>query len=436
MAFVLRGEIDIDGRKGIVTLRQTQREAEKTSKAFDRGTRVNSQFVKSLFSINSQAAATNRALLLLGRTGGIGLFGAGIIKGGIALGDTLTRIGQEAQASGKSLDKAFESGLTATSAETVKASIESISTEIERLRSKTEGFNLTRLIGTAVEKITGIDIGLKPEEGLISAGEKQIEILKKQFEARKKFQESVKIQDAYNKSLDISQAKNKELIKLDFARSGPLARARRRLGSEQFQITELELNQQGQVLENLKKQRDELLQISGIKKDDETIQKLSLEIRKQEIALLKAQAAFAKTARQESAGILTGTRAGRSALNRAEQRKQRQEEQDARQRELDYLKKRLEEENKKRSEQGLPPLTLEDMRNRVAEEAVGIRQTPIPKTEGAGALPSSATRGGSESSRAAISPTETTMNSLLQEFINLASILKTAPLVTSGSGSK
>ena len=205
MAFVLRGEIDIDGRKGLVTLCQTQKEAERTSRAFDRGSRVNAQFVKSLFNINSQAAATNRALLLLGRTGGVGLFGAGIVKGGIALGDTLTKIGQEAETSGKSLDKAFQAGLTATSADAVKSSIESISAEIERLRSKTEGFSVARAIGTAIEKLTGADIGLKPEEGLIAAGEKQIEILKKQFEARKKFQETLKIQEAYNKGLDIEQ---------------------------------------------------------------------------------------------------------------------------------------------------------------------------------------------------------------------------------------
>jgi hypothetical protein len=434
MAFVLRGEIDIDGRKGIVTLRQTQREAEKTSKSFERGSRVNAQFVKSLFSINSQAAATNRALLLLGRTGGVGLFGAGLVKGGIALGDTLTRIGQEAETSGKSLDKAFQAGLTATSAEAVKSSIESISAEIERLKAKTEGFSVARAIGTAIEKITGVDIGLKPEEGLIAAGEKQIEILKKQFEARKKFQETIKIQDAYNKGLDIEQAKFKELIKLDFARSGPIARTRRRLGSEQFQIGRLELDQQKIVLDNLKKQRDELLSISGIRKDDEVVQKLALEIRKQELVVLRAQASFEKVARQEKGGILTGTRAGRAALGKAEQRKQRQDEQDARQRELDYLKKRLEDENKKRQAQGLPPLTLEDMRRRVAEEAVGLRPSPEEEAAKTGKLPSATTESGGGGLKAEITPTETAMKELLTEFKNLASTLKTAPLVTSGAG--
>ena len=434
MAFVLRGEIDIDGRKGLVTLRQTQREAERTSKAFERGSRVNTQFVKSLFNINSQAAATNRALLILGRTGGVGLFGAGLVKGGIALGDTLTRIGQEAETSGKSLDKAFQAGLTATSADAVKSSIESISAEIERLRAKTEGFSVARAIGTAIEKLTGIDIGLRPEEGLIAAGEKQIEILKKQFEARKKFQETIKIQDAYNKGLDIEQAKTKELIKLDFARSGPIARTRRRLGSEQFQLASLELQQQQDIFDNLKNQRSELLSISGIRKDDETIQKISLEIRKQELVLLRAQASLAKLERQEKAGILTGTRAGRAALGKAEQRKQRQDDQDARKRELDYLKQRLTEENKKRAEQGLPALTLEDMRRRVAEEAVGLRPSPEAEAARGGALPSSSTKGGAEGAKAEMTVAEANMKEVLAEIKNLVAAIKTAPLVTSGAG--
>lgn len=434
MAFVLRGEIDIDGRKGIVTLRQTQREAERTSKAFEHGSRINTQFVKSLFSINNQAAATNRALLILGRTGGVGLFGAGLVKGGIALGDTLTRIGQEAETSGKSLDKAFQAGLAATSADAVKSSIESISAEIERLRTKTEGFSIARTIGAAIEKLTGVDIGLRSEEGLIAAGEKQIEILKKQFEARKKFQETIKIQDDYNKSLDIEQAKAKELIKLDFARSGPIARTRRRLGSEQFQLASLELQQQQDIFDNLKNQRNELLSISGIRKDDQTIQKISLEIRKQELALLRAQASLAKLERQEKAEILTGSRAGRAALGKAEQRKQRQDEQDARKRELDYLNQRRDEENKKRAEQGLPPLTLEDMRRRVAEEAVGLRPSPEAEAAKGRALPSSSPKGGADGGKGEMTVAEANIKEVLTEIKNLVAAIKIAPLVTSGAG--
>jgi hypothetical protein len=104
MAFVLRGEIEIDGRKGTAVLRGIQREAKATSRSFDQSGRSASSLAKSLLSINSQASATSKALQLIGRTGGLGLFGAGAVKGGIALGDALTRIAGEAEASGNKFE--------------------------------------------------------------------------------------------------------------------------------------------------------------------------------------------------------------------------------------------------------------------------------------------------------------------------------------------
>lgn len=435
MAFVLRGEIDIDGRKGLVTLRSTQREAEKTSRAFDRANRSNSQFVKSLLSINSQAAATSRALIILGRAGGIGLFGAGIIKGGLALGETLTRMGQEAETSGKSLDKAFQSGMKATSAEGVRSSIESITSEIDRLRRKSEEFNLARAIGGAVERFTGIDLGLRQEEALIAAGEQQLQLLKEQLIFRKKLEDTLKAQDLYNKSLDITNDKTKALLKLDFERGGPLTRARKRLGSEQIQLAQEELRQQAQIFSNLKNQKKELESISGISKDDESIRKINLEIRKQEIQLLKAETAFLQAKRKETATVLGGTAAGRQALSAAERKKQRQDEEDARRRENAEVEQRKQEENRKRKAQGLPPLNNADIRRRMAEEAVGLSpiQTPLPVPN---QLPS-ATQGGGASGglKAEITPEQASMKELVSAFNNLASILKSAPLVTSGAGS-
>ena len=81
MAFVLRGEIEIDGRKGTAVLKGIQREAKATSRSFDQSGRSASSLAKSLLSINSQASATSKALQLIGRTGGLGLFGEG--TGGI-----------------------------------------------------------------------------------------------------------------------------------------------------------------------------------------------------------------------------------------------------------------------------------------------------------------------------------------------------------------
>ena len=434
MAFVLRGEIDIEGRKGISTLRQVQGEAVKTTKAFEQGSRVNAHFAKMLLGINSQAAATHKALFLLARTGGTGLFGIAAVKAGIDFGETLMQVGQEAENAGKALDRSFKAGLKATTAEGVQSSIESITDQIEKLRAKTEGFSLRRMLGKGIEKLTGIDLGLTPEEGLIAAGEEQIKGLKKQLEIRKSIEEITKRETEATASIAIAQSKEEQKRKLAIAEAGEAAKAYRMMGSEESRSAEGSLSSAEGLLSRLKDQMAQLKAIKGIKEDDVSITKLSLDIRKQEVEVIKSQTQLLNAQRKEQGQILSGSKGGRMALAQAQKQKQRQDLQEAYKKEEVAVQNRLQKENAERKRQGLPELTPSGVRRIMAEEAVGLREMKAPTT----LMPSATGEGGAGAGglKAEVRPTSMaeTMDKLLSEFKNLASAIQSAPLVTSGAG--
>ena len=77
MAFVLRGEIEIDGRKGTAVLRGIQREAKATSRSFDQAGKSTASLVSSFLKANSAASVFGTSLRALGKFGGAGILGAG-----------------------------------------------------------------------------------------------------------------------------------------------------------------------------------------------------------------------------------------------------------------------------------------------------------------------------------------------------------------------
>lgn len=335
MSFVLQGEINIDGRKGVVALKSIQREATRTSQSFDLAGKSTASLARSLLSINSQAAATSKALQLIGRTGGLGLFGAGLVKGGIALGDTLTNIAVEAEKSGKSIDRAFGAGLAATSAAGVQSAIESISSEIDRLTQKTEQFNLARTLGKGIEKLTGIDLGLAPEEGLISAGQASVKILESEKKRLETVQKLVNFQKQQSEIADLSrkdellnskilQAKNPSLAKFLSGKTEEISLA------EQIRSSEAE------ALELLRQQDSELRKIANKEKDSEILAKSQnaiteqrLRLKQAELNLIKAETAERKRQQVETFGrggegaqFLLQGRVGGQALATARRRRE------------------------------------------------------------------------------------------------------------------
>jgi hypothetical protein len=335
MAFVLRGEIEIDGRKGTAVLKGIQREAKATSRSFDQSGRSASSLAKSLLSINSQASATSKALQLIGRTGGLGLFGAGAVKGGIALGDALTRIAGEAEASGKSLDKAFRAGLAATTPEGVQSSIENITSEIDRLQKKTEGFSLPRAINRAFESIFKTDLGLAPEEGLIAAGEAEVKLLKVEKERLSTISNLIKLQSQQLSVVDQSQ--KDEVLSFKILQAKNPAQAKFLSGkSEEISLAEQVVTQEAYTLNLLKIQDKELRSIADRTKDIEIINRSqnsiteqNIKLKQAQLSLIKLQAAEQKKAQQESfqrggegAGFLLQGRAGEQALTVARKRQQ------------------------------------------------------------------------------------------------------------------
>jgi len=371
MAFVLKGEIEIDGSKATTGLRGVQKEATKTANTFKQSDASAQKLGKTLVSLGLNASKAGTSLGMLARLGTGGIFGYAVIGSMNKFGDAVKQASTDYYSAQKDLASAFETSFKSTSVEQARAGVEKTQDTIESLRGKITQLGATGGILKSLEKFTGINLGVGDTERALAQAQNQLlvqEEIVKLKQAELKFTEGVQ---AETRAVVMQSKINQENLKAEAEILG-LQDLGVKLAKEELAQANALYDENSRILNQLIETNREESNKEAIK--DRQIKKAELElnilrsnltIQKEEARLQEKQS---KQAQQAGGGLLGASRGGQIALDTA--RKQRAREvkgEDFKTQERVFGSMR-DEENKKRSAQGLPPLTAQDMRVRVAQQ--------------------------------------------------------------------
>jgi hypothetical protein len=371
MAFVLKGEIEIDGSKATTGLRGVQKEATKTANTFKQSDASAQKLGKTLVSLGLNASKAGTSLGMLARLGTGGIFGYAVIGSMNKFGDAVKQASTDYYSAQKDLASAFETSFKSTSVEQARAGVEKTQDTIESLRGKITQLGATGGILKSLEKFTGINLGVGDTERALAQAQNQLlvqEEIVKLKQAELKFTEGVQ---AETRAVVMQSKINQENLKAEAEILG-LQDLGVKLAKEELAQANALYDENSRILNQLietnrEESNKEAIKDRQIKKAELelNILKSNLTIQKEEARLQEKQS---KQAQQAGGGLLGASRGGQIALDTA--RKQRAREvkgEDFKTQERVFGSMR-DEENKKRSAQGLPPLTAQDMRVRVAQQ--------------------------------------------------------------------
>jgi len=371
MAFVLKGEIEIDGSKATTGLRGVQKEATKTANTFKQSDASAQKLGKTLVSLGLNASKAGTSLGMLARLGTGGIFGYAVIGSMNKFGDAVKQASTDYYSAQKDLASAFETSFKSTSVEQARAGVEKTQDTIESLRGKITQLGATGGILKALEKFTGINLGVGDTERALAQAQNQLPVqeeIVKLKQAELKFTEGVQ---AETRAVVLQSKINQENLKAEAEIYG-LQDLGVKLATEELKQTNAIYDENSRILNQLietnrEESNKEAIKERQIKKAELefNILKANLNIQKEQTRLQEKQS---KQAQEAGGGLLGASVAGRQALGVARKQRERQVKgEDFKTQERVFGSMR-DEENKKRSEQGLPPLTAQDMRVRVAQQ--------------------------------------------------------------------
>ena len=327
MAFVLKGEIEIDGRKATTGLRGVQKEATKTADTFKQSNASAQKLGKTLVSLGLNAGKAGTSLGMLARLGTGGIFGYAALGAMNKFGETVKQASTDYYSAQKDLADAFETSFKSTSVDQAQSALERTESTIESLRGKITQLGPMAGIMKGIEKLFNLDLGVSSTEKTLKDTQSLLDA-EMQLLATRKEEERITKQgkeEAENTERTVKQ--NKILRQLGAIRNKTQADfvtdAKAELQLAQYQLDLI--NQQIEQLYELKnvgvniKLIDDLTR-KGREKDLEVAQKrLSLEQ-----ASEKKRADVAKVATEAGGGLLGASRAGRQALDLARKQRERQ----------------------------------------------------------------------------------------------------------------
>jgi hypothetical protein len=165
MAFVLKGEIEIDGSKATTGLRGVQKEATKTANIFRQSDASAQKLGKTLVGLGLNANKAGSSLGMLARLGTGGIFGYAVIGAMNKFGETVKQASTDYYSAQKDLADAFETSFKSTSVEQAQAGLEKTQDTIERLRGETTQLGpLFSRLGKNIESLSGISLGIGSRE--------------------------------------------------------------------------------------------------------------------------------------------------------------------------------------------------------------------------------------------------------------------------------
>ena len=324
---LLKGEIEIDGRKATVTLRGVQKEATKTASTFKQSNQSAEKLGKSLLSLGLNAGSAGKSLGALSRLGAGGILGAAALGSINKFGEAVKQASSDYYSSQKDLADAFETSFKSTSVDQARAGLEKTQDTIESLRGKITQLGPMAGIMKGIEKVFNLDLGVSSTEKTLKDTQALLDA-EMQLLATRQQEEKITKQgkeEAENTERTVKQ--NKILRQLNAVRNKTQADfvtdAKAELELAKYQLSLI--NQQIEQLYELKdvgvniKLIDDLTR-KGREKDLEVAQKrLSLEQASQ-----KQKADVAKVVSAAGGGILGASKAGGQALDLARKQRERQ----------------------------------------------------------------------------------------------------------------
>ena len=243
------------------------------------------------------------------------------------------------------------------------------------MRNKITLFGKLGGVVKGLEKFTGIDFGFSETEKALKDAENNLIIQEKVVKARIKERDVLKGKENSIKALEKISAINKTDFKLASLKGNAL--------DENVLLAEEELRTLDTTTIALQNQLKELDSITGAKKNQEAIDRTldmlaDNRVKKAQLEynLLKAQkdqeTKSFKQAQQAGGGLLGASRAGQQTLETARKARARSNKQEDFKTQEKVFEDMKNAENVQRKAQGLPPLTKQDVMNRVAtQQAAG-----------------------------------------------------------------
>jgi hypothetical protein len=327
MAFVLKGEIEIDGSKATTGLRGVQKEATKTANTFKQSDASAQKLGKTLVSLGLNASKAGTSLGMLARLGTGGIFGYAVIGSMNKFGDAVKQASTDYYSARKDLADAFETSFKSTSVDQAQSALERTESTIESLRGKITQLGPMAGIMKGIEKLFNLDLGVSGTEKTLKDAQALLDVQMELLATREKEEKITKRGEEEAENTERTVKSNRILRQLNAIRNKAQADfvtdAKAELQLAQYQLDLI--NQQIEQLYELKnvgvniKLIDDLTR-KGREKDLEVAQKrLSLEQASQ-----KKRAENAKIASEAGGGVLGASAAGRQALDVA--RKQREQQ--------------------------------------------------------------------------------------------------------------
>ena len=355
---LLKGEIEIDGRKATAGLRGVQKEATKTASTFKQSNQSAERLGKSLLTLGLNAGSAGKSLGALSRLGAGGILGAAALGSINKFGEAVKQASSDYYSSQKDLASAFETSFKATSVEQARAGVEKTEASIEALRGKITQLGAMAGVLKTIEKFSGISLGVGDTERALAQAQTQL-VFQEQIVKQK--QEELRITEAIEESSRqlVSQSKiNQENLKIAGELSGEQD-AGVKIAKEAVRQANALYDENSQILNLLIETNREENNKDQIKARQLKKAELEFNILKGNNNLLLQEAQLkekqGKISQQAGGGVLGASRAGQQALDVA--RKQREQQ--------------LKTENFKVAERIAP--TQRDREKLAAQQAAGER---------------------------------------------------------------
>jgi hypothetical protein len=353
---LLKGEIEIDGRKATAGLRGVQKEATKTASTFKQSNQSAERLGKSLLTLGLNAGSAGKSLGALSRLGVGGILGAAALGSINKFGEAVKQASSDYYSSQKDLASAFETSFKATSVEQARAGVEKTEDSIEALRGKITQLGAMSGVLKTIEKFSGISLGVGDTERALAQAQTQLVF---QEEIVKQKQEELRITEEIEQSSRqlVYQSKiNQENLKI----AGELAGeqdASVKIAKEGVKQANALYDENAQILNLLIETNREENNKDQIKARQLKKAELEFNILKGNNNLLRQEAQLkekqGKLSQQAGGGVLGASKAGGQALDVARKQRERQ----------------LKTENFKVAEQIAP--TQRDREKLAAQQAAG-----------------------------------------------------------------
>jgi hypothetical protein len=324
---LLKGEIEIDGRKATAGLRGVQKEATKTASTFKQSNQSAERLGKSLLTLGLNAGSAGKSLGALSRLGVGGILGAAALGSINKFGEAVKQASSDYYSSQKDLASAFETSFKATSVEQARAGVEKTGDSIEALRGKITQLGAMAGVLKTIEKFTGISLGVGDTERALARAQTQ---LVSQEAIVKQKQEELRITEAIEESSRqlVNQSKiNQERLKFEGEIAGRQD-AGVKMAKEAVQQANALYDENSQILNLLIQTNREENNKDQIKARQLKKAELELNVLKGGHNLLRQEAQLkekqAKISQQAGGGVLGASRAGGQALDVARKQRERQ----------------------------------------------------------------------------------------------------------------